>query len=88
MCAHCWWINKICFWGARPPARWKRPALTVVSLLGAAIACMPIVSYLLGAPDYFGIAFAILVLGALSGLGLFIGTRGCDECVARLMGNI
>lgn len=88
MCAHCWWINKLCFWGSRPPAQWKRPALLAVSLLGVVLACMSIVSYLLDAGDYFGMLFAVLVLGTLSWLGLIIGARGCDACVARLMGNI
>jgi hypothetical protein len=87
MCAHCWWINKICFWGHRQQARWKRPALFVVSLLGAALTCMTVLSYMLGAQDYFGM-FAMLVLGMLSSLGLIIAVRGCDECVTRLMGNI
>src|ERR1700745_551032 len=72
MCAHCGWIATMCFWGHRPPARWKRPVLMVVGLLGVALACIPVFSSVLGTPDYVGLALAIPVLGTLSLLGLFI----------------
>ena len=88
MCAHCGWVDKLCFWGHRAPASWKRPALVLVSSLGVMITCMPFVSYLLGENDYFGMAFAVLTLGTLSGLGLLIGAHACDACVARLLGKI
>ena len=88
MCAHCWWTKKVCFWGHRAPARWKRPALLVVSLLGVALTCMTILSYMLGAEGFYFGMFAVLVLGTLSWVGLIIAARGCDTCVARLIGNI
>jgi hypothetical protein len=79
-------VNFLCFWGPRPTARWKRRALVVCALL-----------FLLGIPALFFtlpdryinwynglLSLPFFLMGAL---GFVVALVGCDECVARALGE-
>jgi hypothetical protein len=86
-CVYCNIVNRLCFWGSRPEAAWKRPILfllSVVTVVGS--------SWVLWAfrsrPDAFillVLAGAFVMVGALS---VLVSIRGCNACVARLFGEI
>jgi hypothetical protein len=84
-CPCCRTVETVCFWAPRAPAAWKRPALlavcTMVMLaLGALLWVRP--------PTQIGYWLTALcaALVAVGALGLFVGVRGCDACVARSLG--
>jgi hypothetical protein len=86
-CIYCSVVNRVCFWGPYPKASWKRPLLLLCAtpfLVGIPALFWlfrdhqdPIVLYVLGVPLFI---FATL--------GLLVGVRGCDACVARMSGSI
>jgi hypothetical protein len=86
-CAYCKTVNRLCFWGPRQEARWKRPILLLCSItlaLGFGAICWLFRSR----PD----ALMLLVLSAslalAGGLGALVSVHGCDACVARLFGEV
>jgi peptidoglycan/LPS O-acetylase OafA/YrhL len=85
-CACCKSVNTICFWGPRRPARWKRPVLFVLSLV-AVVGLSALIWTFKARPDalFFNGLAAIFVLAGL--LSVVVAVRGCDACVARLLGE-
>ena len=87
-CAYCNTIKHVCFWGARSPAKWKRPVLFVAA--GVFAIGIPVVVVLTwkGASAW---AYTFLSLGAVgfaaSILGVLVAVRGCQACVARILGD-
>jgi hypothetical protein len=82
----CGTINTICFWGPRPVKSWKRPALVICSvpILGGGFAyamamlqVQSIVDLVLG-----------LILLAMGACGIVTSLVGCDDCIARLFGDL
>jgi hypothetical protein len=86
-CAYCKAVNTICYWGPRPEKKWKRPWLFVLSLIGAG-SFGSLLWFLRGHENYgvFALFAAFLVLASV--LGIAVSLRGCDSCVARLMGEL
>ncbi len=86
-CSYCKTVNAVCFWGPMPEKRWKRPTLLVLALLStvAFAAILALVWRQQG-----GAVFAALatVLVGLSLLGVAVALRGCEACVARLLGSL
>ena len=86
-CACCSIVNRVCFWGPLPQRGWKRPLLL-----------LSVVPFLLGIPALFWFFHAhenvgvLYFLGALllvmGVLGLLVGLRSCDACVARFAGTL
>lgn len=86
-CPYCKAINTICFWGPRPEAKWKRPALLVVSVL-LAVGFGVLAWWLVQRPDSVAIAIISGLLSLAGALGVAVSTHGCNACVARLFGEV
>ncbi len=92
MCSYCNVVNRLCYWGPRPQAKWKRPSLIIISLIAVlgiptliwTVPLGPSSTGLLGTAILFLIITFLWLVGIL---GVLIGWHGCDACVARLMGE-
>jgi len=86
-CPYCKTVNTLCFWGPRPYAPWKRPALFVTSVLLAA-GFGALAWWLFQRPGN-GLIITLSGLLALGGiLGVAVSRHGCNACVARLFGEV
>jgi hypothetical protein len=85
-CTYCKTVNTICFWGAMPEKTWKRPALLILSVVGAVGFGALLWLSLIDATNVLFIALSML-LAAASLLGILVSLQGCDACVARLFGS-
>ncbi len=86
-CGYCTLVNKLCFWGSRPEKDWKRPSLFFASLLlGGGFGYL---LWLLRSHENYAF-FASLAVPLVAGsvLGIVVAVRGCNACVARLLGEI
>lgn len=90
-CPYCRTVNTLCFWGPRPQARWKRPALGLTSLL-INIGLLVLFIMLTAGWSTDSMMFLFLLLAVLfwlaSCLGVAVALFACDACVARLWGNV
>ncbi|WP_167092820.1 hypothetical protein [Massilia frigida] len=85
-CSYCRVVRGIAFWGAFPEAKWKRPALLIVSLvIGGGTVILNWVLFEKAA--YISFFLLSLPLGALGFMGVLVALKGCDACVARLFGS-
>jgi len=85
-CSCCQVVQFIAFWGALREAVWKRPVLFIFSLaLGAGFAFATWVQLSKGES---GVSiFLSALLAALGCLGVVVALKGCNACVARLLGS-
>lgn len=86
-CAYCKTVNRLCFWGPRREASWKRPVLLLCSL--ALALGFGVLSWMLRSrPD--AVLFLLLAVPlTLAGVfGAAVSVRGCNACVARLFGEV
>jgi len=86
-CACCKVVNTICFWGPRPEARWKRPVL-VLCALPFVFGIPVLLWHVRGHADKAFLWLPCIPLFLLAILGLVVGIRGCNACVARLYGEL
>ena len=86
-CSYCKVINKICFWGPRPEAMWKRPALLLFSVL-LVVGFGVLAWWLVQRPDNGLIVILSSLLSLVGALGVAVSMRGCNACVARLFGEV
>lgn len=85
-CRYCKVVNKLCFWGPRPEADWKRLAIILCAL-----------PFLLGIPgllfllrrhqDIVALWLIGLPLFLLAAFGVVLSLKACNACVARLFGD-
>lgn len=91
-CPCCPAVNRLCFWGPRPPAVWKRPVLWACGALLAlgfgALSLWQLVAAMKGASTGPGLILLAGALCALGLLGLWVAWRGCEACVARVFGEL
>ncbi len=91
-CPYCRPVNTLCFWGPRPQARWKRPALGLLSLLVniGLIALFIMLPAGWSAGNLTSLMFLLLIvlIWLASCLGVAVALFACDACVARLWGNV
>lgn len=86
-CPTCRTVQRVCFWGPFKAAAWKRPALLFLAAL--VILGLLSLAVLVVAPS--GATwqwFLVVPILGLAVLGLVVGVRGCEECVARVFGGI
>ncbi len=85
-CRYCRLVDTLCDGKERPYAPWKRRLLITGSLFF--VLALPPLDWALHAEPAHRFVCAIADLGfALSGLGLLVGLRGCNACVARIFGG-
>lgn len=85
-CSCCRVVQFVAFWGALREATWKRPVLFICSLaLGGGFAFATWVQ--LGQGGSGVSIFLSALLTALGCLGVLVALRGCNACVARLLGS-
>ena len=83
-CRYCGVVNRVCYGGPQRQAAWKRPLLVIISTL----ITVGVASFFFLAYDRPGVLFLYLFgtpLLAMSVMGLLVGIKGCEACVARLM---
>lgn len=86
-CQYCSTINRLCFWGPRPEAGWKRPVLLLCSV--AIVAGCSWVLWQFGSrPDAFLLLILSACIAGVGGLGILVCIHGCNACVARLFGEV
>ena len=76
-------VHKVCPWGPRPAARWKRPVLFLLSLLGLTI-CGGII-FLMRQQLILVLATTVVLY---CGIGLLVSLFGCKACVAQMLGDL
>lgn len=88
-CKFCPIVNKLAYWGPRPVEKWKRTACLILSAL---LFILPVL--LLTQINWVSISANQTPLFLMSGfllfislLGIIVALKGCDHCVARLMGD-
>jgi hypothetical protein len=85
-CRYCRLVGTLCSGAPRPYAPRKRQRLIAGSLFF--VLALPALGWALHGEPAHNFVGAIIDLGfALSGLGLLVGLRGCNACVARLFGE-
>jgi hypothetical protein len=86
-CAYYSIVNRLCFWGPRREAEWKRPVL---------LACAIVLAGGVGGLFWLFrnhedlIAFCIFAapLFAIGVFGAMVSVNGCKACVARMCGDL
>lgn len=86
-CAYCKTVNRLCFWGPRAEAGWKRPVLLLCSLI-LALGFGALIWLFRDRVDalHFLVLAGIIALAGI--IGIFVSLRGCNACVARLFGEV
>jgi hypothetical protein len=90
-CQFCPIVTKVAFWGRLPERSWKRPALFVGSLASTCGLAWVLWMFWdrwmpLGRQDLTLALGVVLIL--FPTLCLLVSVRGCNSCVARLMGDL
>jgi uncharacterized membrane protein HdeD (DUF308 family) len=85
-CRFCATVNTICFWGPRPVRSWKRPVLLIgsVPILVGGFAF----AWVMFQQQSIAAALLGLTLLAMGAFGIVTSLLGCDDCVARLFGDL
>ena len=86
-CSYCNIVNKVCFWGPRPEANWKRPLL-ILCALPFTFGILTLLWLFRDRPDSVYLWLLGIPLFLLAILGLFVGVSGCSACVSRLFGDL
>lgn len=85
-CLYCRVVETLCYWEPPPAKSWKRPALFLAS---AGLTALSVFAILLtmdrGDVQFLGALSAIFMVFTL--MGVAISFRGCDACVARMLGK-
>ena len=86
-CPCCHIVNRLCFWGPLPEKRWKRPLLFLTVL--PFIVGIPVLFWLFqGHSNIWELYVSGGALLLIAALGLLVAVKGCDACVARLVGGV
>jgi hypothetical protein len=95
-CALCEPVHILCSWAPRPPARWKRPVLTLsalatilLSIVMGIVVEWEFAEKINTTQPHRVLGHAVLGLSLLAtGIaGAVVAAFGCDRCVARLTGE-
>lgn len=85
-CLYCKVVDTVCYWDPLPARSWKRPVLFLTSAALTAGAVLAL-RYTANRGDLqFISALSVLFMG-FNLLGVAISFRGCDNCVARILGK-
>jgi len=86
-CPYCTVVNVVCFWGPMRERPWKRPVLFVASAILAAGFGAALV-YTWSKYPRWGLRVMLMSLVVVGAFGVLVALRGCDACVARLLGSV
>lgn len=85
-CLYCKVVETVCYWEPLPAKSWKRPALFVTSAALTACAVLALRLTIQRGDVQFLSALSASFMG-FNLLGVAISFRGCDDCVARILGK-
>lgn len=87
LCPYCSIVNRLCFWGPRPDAKWKRPILLLSAVVIGA-GCSWVIWQFRSRPDALVLLMLAAFFVAVAALSILVSIHGCNACVARLFGEV
>jgi|JI10StandDraft_1071094.scaffolds.fasta_scaffold3588262_1 hypothetical protein len=85
-CKYCKSVTSVCFWGPLAEKPWKRPVLLGICTVSA-LCFLAAIAYFLPDLPHPALFTAFLMFLAVSIFGILVAVKGCDACVARLLGS-